>query len=535
MNLERKQPVARRQRKYPAIFAALCLLLGGCNVGRETTGVPPGFLGGVAADEPRAALVGRDILAAGGSAVDAVVAAYFALSVTLPSRAGLGGGGMCLAYDPRLNRVEALDFTAHAPAASGSASVPANVRGMLTLYGRQGRLRWEQLVAPAESLARFGAPVSRALAADLAAAAPVLARDDAARRIFLRDDGTPFAEGDTLSRPELANVLTALRVQGGIELYQGALAARFAEAATQAGAAITVEDMRAVAATPKASIIVRHDDLVVHFAPPPAVVGVVEAQLFAALAPRWRRASSDERAHLLAEAELRVAQDRARWLAQDLSTMVPAATLVSERHIDELMASYRADRRTASPPSGSLLRQRIVNTATAGVVAVDRDGGAAACSFTMNELFGLGRMAGRTGMLLAAAPDNAGRGPQMLGPVLAAMARGGRIVFGSTSSGGWPQASATVQVMLRAIVDERPLEEAIDAARIHNPGDGDEVLVEAAVQARTPGFAPRGYDPTVVPVLGAVNAIFCPEGLFENAEACQFRADRRGTGLTAGG
>lgn len=535
MKLERKQPVSRRQRKHPAIFTALCLFLAACNVGRETTGVPAGFIGGVAADEPRAALAGRDILAAGGSAADAAVAAYFMLSVTLPSRAGLGGGGMCLAYDPRLNRVEALDFTARASAASGGAAVPANVRGMLTLYGRQGRLRWEQLVAPAESFARFGVPVSRALAADLAAAAPVLSRDDAARRIFLRADGTPLAEGDMLSQPELANILTALRVQGGAELYQGALAGRVAEAAALAGAAITVEDMHAVAATPKPSIIVRHDDLVVHFAPPPAVVGAVEAQLFAALAPRWRRTSADERAHLLAETELRVAQDRARWLAPDLSTRAPTATLVSAQYLDELMASYRADRRSASAPSGSLLQQRNVNTATAGVVAVDRDGGAVACSFTMNELFGLGRMAGRTGMLLAAAPDNAGRGPQMLSPVLAAMARGGRIVFGSTSSGGWQQASATVQVMLRTIVDRRPLEEAIDAARIHNPGDGDNVMVEASVQPRMPGLAPRGYDSSVVPALGAVNAIFCPEGLFEDAESCQFRADRRGFGLAIGG
>jgi gamma-glutamyltranspeptidase/glutathione hydrolase len=389
-------------------------------------------------------------------------------------------------------------------------------------------------VAPAESLARFGAPVSRALAADLAVGAPVLARDEAARRIFVRANGAPLGEGETLTQTELANVLTALRVQGGADLYQGPLAARFAEAAAQAGARITVEDMRSVAATPKPSIIIRHDDVVLHFAPPPAVVGVVEAQLFAALAPRWRRAGADERAHLLAETELRVAQDRARWLAPDLSTTVPTATLVSSQHIDQLMASYRSDRRSAAAASGPLLQQRVVNTATAGVAAVDRDGSAVACTFTMNDLFGVGRIAGRTGMLLAAAPDDTGRGPQMLGPVLGAMARGGRIMFAGTSSGGWPQASAMTQVMLRTIVEGRSLEQAIDTARVHNPGDGDQVMVEAAVQARTPGFAPRGYEPSVVPALGSVNAIFCPEGLFENAEACQFRADRRGFGLAAG-
>lgn len=532
MSLKRKQPASPRQSKPLILVPLFGLLLAACNIGQQTTGVPAGFIGGVVADEPRAALVGRDILAAGGSAADAAIAAAFTMAVTLPSRAGLGGGGMCLAYDQRLNRVEALDFVAPPTAAPGAAAVPATIRGLSSLYGRQGKLRWEQLVAPAEGMARFGAPVSRALANDLAAAGPLLAGDEAARKVFMRPDGAPLGEGDMLVQQDLSSMLAAVRARGGAEFYQGRMANRFVDAALASGAAITAEDMRAVAAVPRPSVLVRHNDIAVHFAPPPAIVGISQAQLFAMLAPRWRRTAAEERPHLLAEADLRAAWDRGRWLTQDLSTNVPVGEIVGAQRSGELMASYRANARTA-PGTLAAPSPRRFNAATAGVAAVDREGGGVACSFTMNEAFGIGRMAPGTGIVFAAAPDGAVHGPQMLSPMLAAMARGGRIVSASTSSAGWPGASAQVQVALRTLVEERPLEEAMDFARVYNPGT-EEVRAEEALQGPLPGLATRGYRPSMVANLGQVNAIYCPDGLFENAEACQFRADRRGFGFAAG-
>jgi gamma-glutamyltranspeptidase / glutathione hydrolase len=527
LNLKRKQPGPLRQCKPLTVAVAFGLSLAACNL-NQTPGVPLGFAGGVVADEPRAALAGRDILIAGGSAADAAVAAAFALAVTLPSRTGLGGGGMCLIYDPRLNRVEALDFVARAPAAPSAAAVPAMVRGLAGVYGRLGKLRWEQLIAPAESMARFGVPVSRALAHDLNAAGSALSRDPVTRQIFARPDGALLGEGDQLVQNDLSTVLATIRARGTAEMYQGPTADQVASGAMAIGAGITAEDLRAVAATPRPSVLVRQGDIAVHFAPPPAIAGTSEAQLFAMLAPRWRRTSAEERPHLLAEADLRAASDRARWLTPDLSTNVPAADLAGAQRTGELMASYRANARTAP----GALPQQIVNAATAGVVAVDREGGGVACSFTLNEAFGIGRVVPGTGILLAAAPDGTARGPQLLSPILAAMARGGRFTFGSTASGGWPGASAQVQVALRTVVEERPLEEAMDAARIHNPGT-EEVLAEEALQGPLPGLAARGYSPRVTANLGQVNAIYCPEGLFENAEACQFRADRRGFGFAA--
>ena len=74
-----------------------------------------GFLGGIATEDPAAALAGRQVLSAGGTAVDAAVAAGFVMTVTLPSRVGLGGGGACLVFDPAKAAVEAVHVPARCP------------------------------------------------------------------------------------------------------------------------------------------------------------------------------------------------------------------------------------------------------------------------------------------------------------------------------------------------------------------------------------------------------------------------------------
>ena len=108
-----KPSLARRLRQISALLALLLLMACSSNPldklnpfkaednesDRGTIGFVKGFFGGIAVDEPRAALVGRDILSSGGNAADVAVAVALTLAVTQPSSASLGGGGVCIVHD----------------------------------------------------------------------------------------------------------------------------------------------------------------------------------------------------------------------------------------------------------------------------------------------------------------------------------------------------------------------------------------------------------------------------------------------------
>lgn len=227
-----------------------------------------GSFAATAADEGRAAEVGRDILLAGGNATDAAVAMYFALAVTMPSAASLGASGACVVHDDKTKQAEAFVFppVAAPGAVRGAAfSVPIGVRAITLMHVRHGLLRWEQTVSPGERLARFGVPVSRALARDVLAGGGVLGSDNEARRLFGN-----ATEGTNLVQPDLAATLSAIRQRGGAEFFQGSLARRFSEQVAAAGGSLPVETLRAAVPQAGAPVTATHYRSRVYAAPAPA-------------------------------------------------------------------------------------------------------------------------------------------------------------------------------------------------------------------------------------------------------------------------
>jgi gamma-glutamyltranspeptidase / glutathione hydrolase len=209
--------------------------------------IATGSFAAVSADESRAAEVGRDILQNGGNATDAAAAMYFALAVTLPSAAGLGASGACILQDEKTKAAEAIVFApvaAPGPIAGQAFTVPSSVRAITLMHIRHGQLRWEQTVAPAERLARFGVPVSRALARDLQAGGSLVGSDREGRRIFAKPGGGTLVEGDTLVQAELAGTLATIRSRGGGDFFSGALARTLSEQVSQMGGRLPIETLR---------------------------------------------------------------------------------------------------------------------------------------------------------------------------------------------------------------------------------------------------------------------------------------------------
>ena len=443
--------------------------LGGSDTGGEPERLT-GFIGVAIADEPRAALAGREVLSVGGTAGDAAVAMGFMLAVTLPSRAGLGGGGACIAYNPSRNgpgggNAEAFVFPPTAPAspAPGSdrpAAIPMLARGLFALHARYGKVPFESLIAPAEQAARFGVPASRALLRDLAVVAGPLASDPNARAVFA-PNGSFIGEGSTLSQPDLGATLSQLRTAGVGDLYQGTLARRLEQASRLAGGGLTVAEMRGALPRTGAPLTVRAGRDYVAWTPPPADGGLAAAAAFQVL-----QAGGD-----VGTAQARALGAAARWRSSGGDPLAVLASGASGGSISTLPAS-------------------------AGFSVLDRDGNSVACTVTMNNLFGTGRIAPGTGILLAAAVR-----PE-IAPLLAA-----GIAWNPNVRG------------FRAAVT----------------GTGQEGAALAAAAAMNNTLRTNAAMPAAVPEPGRANVISCSRYLPDSEGSCSWAVDPRGAGLAAAG
>jgi gamma-glutamyltranspeptidase/glutathione hydrolase len=428
-----------------------------------------GFIGGVAGDEPVAVLAAREVLATGGSAADAAVTLGFMLSVTLPSRASLGAGGACIAYKPGANSInrgvpEAIMFVPRAPAETAGdrpASVPMLARGLYLLSARYGTKPIEELLLPARQSAAEGITISRALATDLAQVQGPLLADPSAAAVFA-PGGRMLGEGGHLVQHDLSASLSVLSSAGVGDMYQGLLAQALIRSTAAAGGPVTDADLRAAVPSLANPIVIKAGEDQAAFLPPPADGGLGAAAAFLTL-------------------------ERTGTVSQSLANISVAAPAQWRAHggdpLQMLMSGSYSGTLPALPASTSF-------------VVVDRKGEAVACALTMDNLFGTGRIAPGTGIVLGASPAIK---PM---PLL-------------TAAVAWSSGRDAFRAAMGA------------------SGQNAAALAGAAAlgQAMVGDLPPR----VPVPDPGRANAIGCTAYVPGNDASCHWASDERGSGLAVGG
>ena len=500
------------------LFGSLLALTacGGGGPEQGDVGFIDGFFGGLIADEPRAALIGREVLSAGGTAADAAVAAYFSMAVTLPGAASIGGGGVCLIHDAVQVRTETISFMPKRPAdPEAQFSVPGNVRGMFLLHARYGELAWSDLLRPAEDFARSGHALSRAFVRDFESARPVVTFGPEARSIFGVATGG-VAEGRLLRQLELGAVMSNLRTLGPGTFYDGVLGRSFVEAVKTAGGHMTLDDLRNFRPEIQEPIRFEQGNNVVAFAPEGG--GAIAAQVWAAAIDedRYEDADSVARTHLIAELSARAYQATAAGTADPTS---PAAVAALGAGVSN--ASYSA-------PRPSIAVRADAASSGASIVAVDNQGRTVACSFTMNGPFGAGVIAPGTGILLAPLKD----AERASVPTVAMMVNEkiGLTFFAAAGSGPTPGVVARIALDTIIGADENMVD-AVALPRAFNTGSPDITIVEDSMpDTERTALDARGHNVEQTQSIGRVNGFFCPRGL-PRVQTCQFVKDPRSFGL----
>jgi gamma-glutamyltranspeptidase / glutathione hydrolase len=314
--------------------------------------------GGMAAtSQPLATQAALEILRAGGSAVDAALAANAVLCVTEPTGASIGGDLFAIVWDAEKRRLEGLNGSGRSPRelhrdwlvgkgltripAVGPlcVTVPGCVDAWYRLHERWGELPMPAVLAPAIRYAREGFPVSELVAHEWAENAERLGEFEGFRQQFLREGRAP-RKGEVFKNPNLARTLEALAAEGREWFYRGPIAEVVEKAFDELGGFLCVEDFAEHRSDWVDPVSTHYRGYEV-FELPPNGQGIAALQILNLLEfsdLKSLRRLSPEYLHLFVEAKKLVYEDRARWYADPEFVQIPVAELISKEY-----ARRRAD------------------------------------------------------------------------------------------------------------------------------------------------------------------------------------------------
>ncbi len=463
------------------------------------------------------------MLAEGGNAVDACVAAAAASWVAESPLTGPGAGGFMLVHRARDRSSRLLDFFVSVPGlgrdederremevvdidfeggetsqvfriGAASSAVPGTVAGLWEAHRAFGSRPWKELLAPAIELARGGVELTRPQAYLHAILDLILRHTEEGRRLYGRDEAR-LVHGDLLQLDDLASTLEALAGRGAAELYEGELGSRVCAALEEQGGMLTPGDLAAYRVIWRQPIRTgfRSHEYVSN--PPPSSGGILIAyalRLLDALGLGGEVGAAPAIARLV---EVIREQQRARRgrFAGDLYRGGLARRLLGDREIAAASARVAAREAGALEPAPA--------GGTTHISVVDARGNAASLSASLGSGSGsivpgtgihLNNMLGEYDLNMPGRRARAGkRLTSMMAPSVVLGEEGVRLVVGS--AGSVRLRGAILQIVLNVVGHGLGVESAIEAPRVHveEPHVHCEGGIEAAELDRLDAL---GYD-----------------------------------------
>ncbi|OFZ21984.1 MAG: gamma-glutamyltransferase [Bdellovibrionales bacterium GWB1_55_8] len=382
----------------------------------------------VVSDDREASEWGAEILRRGGNAVDAAVATAFALAVTRPHFAALGGGGFFL-YCPKPvsgkpTSCEAIDYRERAPAASKrdmyvrdgkpvsalsrdgalAIGVPGVPAGLLLALQRHGSMSRSKLLDKPIRLAKDGYRFTSH--SEMAASQRWFAFNDEAKRIFgcgLEKEIKPCPVGTRIQQPELAKVLEEISQKGVNGFYQGWVADKIVAGLRSSGGIMSLEDLKSYRPVLRTPLEGDFRGMKVVTMPPPSAGGTMLLQMLGYVERASRTGQLSEgfgaasSIHALTHAMSLSFADRAKYFGDPDHVRVPVQALLAPDYLDQRWRTFDSAKVVIPDAAGEVPREGMHTTHFA---VIDRDGNAVSVTTTVNEHFGSGFVPKGTGVVM---------------------------------------------------------------------------------------------------------------------------------------
>lgn len=503
------------------MFRRICLL----SVAIACTGAPlqAGKVEGYAATvQPLATRAALDAMADGGNAIDAAVAAALTLGVVDGHNSGIGGGCFLLIH-LKDGRNICIDGREIAPLAatrdmyvrdgkldeslSKTGPLASGVPGAVAAYSYAikefGRLPWEKAFTAGIRCADEGFPIDLVYARKLKATAPELALFPASKAIFLKPDGSPYLEGETLRQKDLAKSYRELATQGAEWFYASPFPQVTQTYMKAAGGILTADDFATYRIKLREPLITSYHGWQIVGFPPPSSGGVHVAQMLNILEnfdPAGVKPGTPEFVNRLTEVMKLAFADRAYWLGDPGFVKVPRG-LFDKAYAKELSTRVSPGKVTPVPDHGTPpdWQNNYFEKHTTHFVTADAEGNWVSCTATINTAFGSKVVIPGTGILMNNEMDDFSIAPgvpnhfKLIGGEANAIAPGkrplssmsptivekdGQVVMAVGAAGGPTIITQTLLALLYTLDYDMTPADALTLPRFHHQWSPDQLRME---------------------------------------------------------